>query len=445
MIVSNSRVTGRLSRVSRWASAALSPLLAVVPEAGREETPPVEYAIAVDADDPLRLRGSLRLANGDTTVWPARQGDVAAFDHVRCSDGRMAKALQSGWQIPQGCRQIEWDVRIVDLNQSPTDATVPQSGHDPRHGFWLISEASALLRQSGQSAEIAVRICASGACRDSTPLVLPSAQQPPLYASIGEAPVVVARHGPMTVRVHGARPDVPGIESFPHALADTMALWGKELGAPPGLGAAYDWVWLTPAADQPPGFYASAGAETFVSQLVAPENPEDGTPSRLRAVIWTGAAHEAFHSVSGRLAADWPAWVNESLASYFALESARQRLEAADFAWIERQFALYPEAPSLKEAQRRYDAGDGSQRQHFYVVGVHFWRAVADFLDGAGSGQAKLSGLIRRSNGFAQVDLTDPVAIIQAIEASGSGEVAFGARCLLDGGNCPNSWKDLAR
>lgn len=29
------------------------------------------------------------------------------------------------------------------------------------------------------------------------------------------------------------------------------------------------------------------------------------------------------------------------------------------------------------------------------------WRAVANYLDGAGAGQAKLAGLIRRSNGFA--------------------------------------------
>lgn len=397
-----------------------------------------EYIIAIDADDPLRLRGSLRLANGDTIVWPARHGDAATFDHVRCSDGRIAKALPSGWQIPHGCRQIEWDVRIVDLNQSPTDATVPRSGHDPRHGFWLISEASALIRRSDQSAEIAVRICASGGCRDSTPLVLPSAHQPPLYAAIGERPVVVARRGAMAVRVHGARPDVPGIDALPHKLAETMALWRQALGVPPGPGATYDWVWLAPGADQPPGFYASAGLETFVSQLVAPENPEHGTPSRLRAIIWTGAAHEAFHSVSGRLAADWPAWVNESLASYFALESARQRLDAADFAWIEREFALYPEAPPLQEAQRRYDAGDGSQRQHFYVVGVHFWRTVADRLDGAGSGRAKLAGMIRRSNGFAQVDLTDPIAIIQAIEAGGRGGVPAEARCLLYGSNCPD-------
>lgn len=439
MIVSNGRVTGWLGMVGCVAALGLPILIALAPAAGHAATPPEEYTIAVDADDPLRLRGSLRLANGDTTVWPARHGDAAAFDHVRCSDGRAAKALQSGWQIPQGCRQIEWNVRIVDLNQSPTDATVPQSGHDPQHGFWMISEASALIRRSDQSAEIAVRICTSGACRDSTPLVLPSAQQPPLYAAIGEMPVIVARRGAITVRVHGARPDVPGIDAFPYALAETMALWGQELGLRPGPGAAYDWVWLEPAADQPPGFYASAGLETFVSQLVAPENPEDGTPSRLRAVIWTGAAHEAFHSVSGRLAADWPAWVNESLASYFALESARQRLEAADFAWIERQFALDPEAPSLQEAQRRYDAGDGSQRQHFYVVGVHFWRAVADHLNGTGQGQARLAGLIRRSNGFAQVDLTDPTAIIHAIAASSSGEISAEARCLLDGSHCPNS------
>lgn len=441
MIVSNSRVTGPLLIASRWASVALLPLLAVAPAAGHAATPPEEYAITIDADDPLRLRGSLRLANGDTTVWPARHGDAAAFDHVRCSDGRTAKALPSGWQIPPRCHQIEWEVRLVDLDQSPSDATVPQSGHDARHGFWLISEASTMIRRSDQSAEIAVRLCASGVCRDSTPLVLPSAQQPPLYAAIAEMPALVARRGAMTVRVHGARPDVPGLDAFPHALAETMALWGQELGLRSGHGAAYDWVWLTPAADQPPGFYASAGLETFVSQLVAPENPEDGTPSRLSAIIWTGAAHEAFHSVSGRLAVDWPAWVNESLASYFALESARQRLDAADFAWIERQFALYPEAPSLQEAQRRYDAGDGSQRQHFYVVGVHFWRAVADHLDGTGQGQARLAGLIRRSNGFAQVDLTDPTAIIQAIEASSSGEIPAGARCLLDGGNCPDSPK----
>lgn len=402
---------------------------------------PEEYTIAVDVNDPLRLQGSLRLTDGDTIVWPARQGDFATFDHVRCSDGRIAKPLQSSWQIPLGCRQIEWDVRIVDLNQSPTDATMPQSGHDTLHDFWLISEASALIRRSDQSAEIAVRICANGVCRDSTPLVLPSAHQPPLYAVIGEMPVLVARRGAITVKVHGARPDVTGIDAFPHALAETMALWGQELGLRPGPGAAYDWVWLAPAADQPPGFYASAGLKTFVSQLVAPENPEDGTPSRLRAIIWTGAAHEAFHSLSGQLAVNWPAWVNESLASYFALESARERLDAADFASIERQFVLYSEAPTLQEAQRRYDAGDGNQRRHFYVVGVHFWRAVADHLDGTGSGRARLARMIRRSNGFARVDLTDPVALIQFIKASSSGEVLAKARCLLNEGSCSESPK----
>lgn len=425
----------------RWCLLAMAGVGAVPAQA---DAPIEDYVITVDADAPLALRGSMLLQAGDTTVWPARHGDAGGFSNVRCADGRLAGTLQSGWQIPQGCQQIEWDVRIVDLDVAPTDATVPQSGHDPRHGFWLIAEASALLRRSDQSAAVGVRICASGDCRYSTPLVLPSDHQPPLYAAIGGRPRLVAQHDAMTIRVHGKQPELPGIDEFPHILAETMARWGCEFGIPPGHHKAYDWVWLAPAPDQPPGFYASAGFGTFVSQLVIPEHAEDKTPARFRSIIWTGAAHEAFHSVSGRLAAEWPAWVNESLASYFALESARQRLDAADFAWIDRQYALYPDVPPLLEAQRRYDAGDSSQSQHFYVVGVHFWRTVAGFLDRDGTGQAGLAGLIRQSAGFAHIDLTDPVALIRSIERRGSGELPPEARCLLDAGLCPDSPKGHA-
>lgn len=425
----------------RWCLFAMAGLGSVPTQA---DASIAEYVITVDADAPLVLRGSMRLQAGDTTVWPARHGNAGAFNEVRCSDGRPAETLQSGWQIPQGCQQVEWDVRTVDLNASPADATVPQTGHDPRQGFWLISEASALLRRSDESTGIAVRICASDDCRDSTPLVLPSANQPPLYAAIGARPSLVAQHVAMTIRIHGERPELPGIDEFPHALAETMVHWGDALGIPASRGIVYDWVWLPPAPDQPSGFYASAGFDTFVSQLVVSEDPEDQTPARLRSIIWTGAAHEAFHSVSGRLGADWPAWVNESLASYFALESARQRLDAADFAWIDRQYAHYPEAPPLLEAQRRYDAGDGSQRQHFYVVGVHFWRVVAENLDGVGSTQAKLAELIKQSRGFARVDLSDPIAIIRSIEGSGSGAVPLEALCLLDVDHCVGSPTGIA-
>ena len=107
----------------RWCLFAMAGLGSVPTQA---DASIAEYVITVDADAPLVLRGSMRLQAGDTTVWPARHGNAGAFNEVRCSDGRPAETLQSGWQIPQGCQQVEWDVRTVDLNASPADATVPQ-------------------------------------------------------------------------------------------------------------------------------------------------------------------------------------------------------------------------------------------------------------------------------------------------------------------------------
>lgn len=86
--------------------------------------------------------------------------------------------------------------------------------------------------------------------------------------------------------------------------------------------------------------------------------------------------------------------MNESLASYFAIEGARRFVGEKDRVWLDRFFLSPRTGLPLIEAQRRYAAGAVDQGAAFYADGPAFWREidadeVARFLDRYSAGTAR--------------------------------------------------------
>jgi hypothetical protein len=142
-------------------------------------------------------------------------------------------------------------------------------------------------------------------------------------------------------------------------------------------------------------------------------------------------AHEGFHAIVGAMEQTWPAWVNESWANYYAYRAAARHLNADALA-VAKKMVNVPIPTAILEAQRRYDAGDGSQGIVFYSSGARFWAAIEDVLTTPANDSGRLAALIKATHGMRGLDWSNATAIAAYFDARSSGRAGPIVRCYLE-------------
>jgi hypothetical protein len=411
-------------------------LFLLVPTAAASETPgTLSYTVALSERQPDLARFELRGPGKGAVLAPARGGEAAAVEGVRC--GRRRLTPRAGrWTVPAGCARLSWRVRLAEMDRG-VDASLPPSGWSAAHRFWFLAERHGWLRPAGPGrGSVTVRLRDRDGRTTERRFAFPSLDEPPFYAAVGGTPSRVYAADGLRLDVHGEPPPFAWIDPIHERMLAAWARWRRDL-IPPGVSApaelALAWLPLPPEAE--PGYSASAGAAAIAAQIRLRDGDPDGE-AKARAVIAAGAAHEGFHTVTGAGAQAWPAWVNESLANHFAVEAVRAFLDPADFAWVER-FHVEPRLPGgLLAAQRAYAAGDGAQSFQFYTKGARFWVEIEKVLTGPANGSGRLAALIRGSGNFRGVDLNDPGALAAFLDRHSGGAAAAVVDCFLVRADC---------
>ena len=397
-------------------------------------SPAPHYAIAIDAAQPAFADVTLTVRQAPEALVPARAGDGSGLSDVRCADGRAVVRSGGRWLPPPGCTQFRWRVALDPLDGRGLDASVPAAAYSARQAYWVLPERDMLLRASGAGGTATLSLRRTDGGRIVRRYRLPSDQQPPFYAVVGTRPAASYVREGLALSVYGAPPAFPWMDAI---HADVLAAWNRwrrDLVAGPSPDRI-DWAWVEPAASQEPGYNASAGAEAIVSQIRLRDGDPDAE-AKARAVIATSAAHEGFHSLTGAAGQAWPAWVNESLASHFAIEAVRGFLSPADFRFVER-FYVEPELHGpLLAAQAAFAEGDGDQAQLFYIHGARFWREIEAVLHVPPNGSGRLAALIHSSRNFAGVDLASAGALAAFLDRHSAGRAGPIVRCYLEGQGC---------
>lgn len=392
------------------------------------------YEIRIDTDDPGEAEIWLTLSSTPARLTPARDGDGSSVTGVHCEDGRRAVREGRTWRVPSDCIRFTWRIAMKDLDVEGVDASLPVAAYSLRYGYWLLPERDGLLRATddGGSARILLRL-ADGRTVERR-YVYPSNGQPPFYAVIGDRAARTYQNAGFTMRVFGAAPDYTWMEAIHDHVLTSWSNWRRDLlgGAGPDM---IDWAWVQPPADAEPGYYASAGAEAIVSQIKLRARDVDAE-TKARVVIATSAAHEGFHTITGAAGQAWPAWVNESLASHYAVSAARRFLVAEDHPWLEALYQADDTGASLLDAQTRYAGGDREQAQIFYTYGARFWNEIEAVLTNAPNGSGRLAALIHDTNNFEGVDLANADAVAVFLDRHSGGRARPLVRCFLVG-ECP--------
>lgn len=396
------------------------------------------YEIAVDQNAPERALVVLNLPRGavDVALKPARDGDGSSVENLRCRGGSIIPRSELGWVVPSGCKRAEWTIRLDDIDAAGLDASLPSAAFSRRFGYWIIPEQDGLLRYSDAGGTVNISGRLDNGQTISRAYAHPSNTQPPFYAVIGVTPSVQYAHEGFQLDVFGSPPEYPWMEDIHRSVLETWARWRRDIvsGESP---SQIDWAWVQGTTDMEPGYNASAGAEAIISQIRLREGDPDAE-AKARAVIGASAAHEGFHTITGAAGQAWPAWVNESLANHFSIEAARRFLSPADFRFIEAFYIEPDVSRPLIEAQRAYNEGDGSQAAIFYTYGAKFWRAIEDVLTNEPNGSGRLAALIKGSNNFDGVNLTNAGALADFLDQHSAGRAGGIVACFLEGAGCPD-------
>ena len=406
------------------------------PQASARPAPATHaYEIEFDARNPSEASVHLALSSAPSSVAPARDGNGAAVTEVRCEDGREATQNGGGWLLPIGCSRLEWKIAIQEVDATSADASLPNAIYSHEHEYLVLPERDGLLRAGAYGGTAVVRLKHLDGSVVERNYVFPTNDQPPFYAVVGARPAQEYANDRFALRIFGDAPDYPWMDEVHQHVLSTWAGWSRDLVSGP-VPSMIDWAWVKTGEDVEPGYNASAGAEAIVSQIVLRDGDPDAE-AKARVVIATSAAHEGFHTITGSAGQAWPAWVNESLANYFAIDAARNFLAPGDHRWL-NAFYVDPEVRlPLLEAQALYGAGDIGQAQVFYTWGARFWRKIESVLTNQPNRSGKLAALIVATNNFADTDLNDADALAALLDRHSDDRALPIVRCFLEGLACP--------
>jgi hypothetical protein len=239
----------------------------------------------------------------------------------------------------------------------------------------------------------------------------------------------------LTVRAFGCLPTSKA-DPWHRQLASIISAWRRDL-LPPDTStpALLNYVWLPRPSAGKPGLNASANSGSVLLQYIA--EPSDAVAGpRLKVGILMVGAHEAFHTLGAVRGA--PAWVDESLATYFAIRAAKPYLDQESLQ-LAQEFVNARADRSLLNLQRAFGAGDGSAYASFYSKGARFWAAIERVLAVRPNGSGKLSSLIRQTEGLKGIDWSNGNQIAEYLDRYSEGRAGAVVRCFVVEDICPTA------
>jgi hypothetical protein len=418
-------------------AAALCALLAPAPVSAAGAPIAPRYEISLDDREALVVRMSIYVPAGTATLIAPPASEDALLRSPSCGDRPLVRKRTGVWRVPSECDRVSWSASIQRIDASKFDVAGPPSVWDPKTRLWLLTGSLPWLRmpnQQGASARIGARV---GRSQFHQAAILPPPNFP--LAIVVGSPLRNFVADGFTVQGFGYLPSKEA-DPWQDRLASILAAWRRDLlPSDAGFPAKLNYVWLPAPAGAEPGLQASANSGSILMQYV-PDRRDAGAGPRLKVGILVVGAHEGFHALGSVRGA--PAWVAESLATYFAYRAARQYLDPISLA-LAKEFVNARAERSLLNLQQAFDAGDGSAYPSFYGKGARLWSAIERVLTTPANSSGKLAALIRQTRGLEGMDWSDGERIAAYLDRYSEGRAGAVVRCFLVEDKCPSDLEDI--
>lgn len=377
--------------------------------------PPLDapvYDLWFHDTDPLRIAFALNnLPRAETLVEAPDSTNEMLLSAPACDGKPLRQEGPERWLKPAGCATIGWSVRVPELDTLAFDATRPAPFWNGRNQLWLLTGNLPWMRYRNQPAatvRIHAKMRGEAIYREAE---LRSAGAP-LHILLGK-PSRLYSAGSVTISAYGDVPSGARAERLQRVLAATLSRWRHDIlpddAAPQ---KQFNYAWVQGAGEA--GVFASSGSDAILMQFV-PDRRSAHPFAKLEASILLTGAHEGFHSLAASLPGAGPAWLNESLASFFAYEAARNALTGVPLK-LARDLVDAPAEQSVLHAQELLDKGNSSGYETIYAGGARFWAAIDKVLTIEPNRSGKLAALIKRTRGMPGVDWSNADAIASYLD-----------------------------
>ncbi|WP_420960378.1 hypothetical protein [Brucella sp. IR073] len=362
---------------SLWRRGGLSGLFAVIAQTALAATTYTVQQSAKTNELEISVERPAKAPVTSLVLRGARFGIAPQVEAPSCDGKPLVAAGKGRWKVPAECRNVSWKVPLEPSGAEPANA---QRSLSMTNGV-LLSEASSLPRLDDAGPEKLSLPPGQNfpAAKDGLPL--PPAGKPPLFVLLGVNPAET-RTADQIKLVYFF--DNPAARSRVPDMAEHLAglRWLRDR-VPSDGPMRFSVLWL----GVPKKLLSLGGAQgdgLLLVNYLASDTPEPfGKAMRLYVPL-----HEAMHqfAATGRKR---PVWMEESLASYFAIRAVLAVTHDAAgakalFERFKEGAKAFPEG--LVAISSRVDetgdqmAGIGA----FYTKGVAFWDAVNMAMEKAG-------------------------------------------------------------
>lgn len=378
-----------------------------------------------------QLEVTLRLPPGASprlAIRGSRWGLREQVESPRCGEQALARDGQGDWAVPPGCREVSWRVTPDAVEDGKTDAS-QQASLSFRSPEWtLLSEPTSRLRPvDGAEADLlesSLRISGATAM-PSARWMLPAANKAPEFFALGDFSESLVEIGRQKIRYVIDDPERFARTGLQALHEQALAYLDQRLPAPAELSAEQRTllvIWIGLAADSAQ-IGGAAGAHSFVANYAIPDGKN--TSARRAETLMT-LAHEQFHQLAEQIRGSrppLPAWLNESIAHYYALKTLKAILPGPETDKLLAHFIDSERiiADGLLALEKRNAAHDPSAYPQIYRQGASFWAEFDDALQKGRPGRSGLDPLL--------VDL-----LTAQIPNDGSLPPAFIAKATAHGG-----------
>ena len=411
----------------------LLPIAAGAPASPFSDTP--VYDLRLRDTDPRRIDFALsNMPRGELLIAASESAGRMLRAAPTCDGKPLRRQRPGSWLKPAGCTTISWSVSLPEFDPASFDASRPVPFWNGRNRLWLLTGSLPWMRFKDQPAA-AVHIRAQVRDEDiSREAVLPADASNPVYILIGN-PSRRYSAGSVTMSAYGDVPPGTSADELQNALAMTLERWRHDI-LPDDADARdqFDYAWFQGSSNASPGVFASSGSDAILMQF-APDRQSTHPYAKVEAAILLIGAHEGFHSLGASLPGTKPAWLNESLASFFAYEAARRVLTGVPLKLAEDLVSAPAEHPVL-HAQKLLNGGDDSGYGTFYTRGARFWAAIDEVLAIQPNRSGRLAALIKRTRGMPEVDWSDANSIASYLDRHSDGRAGPVVRCYLVESQC---------
>ena len=366
------------------------------------------YLVSEHHRDPeiltVRLTVPETVANGNTELFTRGMhlGVKSQIFNVRCDGKIVRQEADHKWKIPQGCREIFWEVKLISSEQSLLEISKQQSFIIKSDPPWiLLSEFSFLPRVEFEDYPSVIefdpslekRIVSVLAKDDKNRRILPSVNQAPVFFAIGlDARTYNSPSGISLNYLVDEKRVIETIDAFQPKHIKSIEYMRSLLGYPDDKDFKLTVVWLGLPKKGPIG--GAAGFRTFLINYFF----IDGEMLKDR-FIWSlmVAFHEQFH-VLYYPEVSQPVWVGESLAQYYAIKALEKvgfdpkllKPIKAHFIQPLRKIEM-----GLKEANHKFKAKNDMSVYHlFYDQGASFWFELDKLIIDSTQGKKSLDDFI---------------------------------------------------